>query len=182
MTSSTFKSMGGVKVVALPASRCSSQCDDNANGSKAMNSAQRKRSIHLPPLCFDLDHGFDSEMDRVDESSTVQNSKASCHKMTVARSTLDTGMSARADSQINSSEKNSERKFLGHLLVDIVGVLFHKTAAAQPRNEGDPVFLVILVPYEYDECKYNGSLRCLQFLIKLFKMYFWVIYLLVSGS
>ena len=153
MTSSTIKSMSGVKIVALQ-TPTDHPCDERLSPSKhdtrfkdddVSRSAQRKSSFRLP-LNFDLDSDSDAHTESNRDSIPGRLFACSLEKGAHDANAAPDAMMIEA--QGGSQGRVTRRKLLGRLAIEVVGIVFHKAAASQPRNAGDVVYLVSL-PFVY---------------------------------
>jgi hypothetical protein len=131
--------------MALPTPECTSSSDERGVVGNHTDFTNQKRTFRLKPLSFDLDSEFDAVFDDIEEKISVHNSG---NTLPYGNSTAKSDARPSIDSKkLQSSSTvlcsdSSKRTLLGQISIDTVGVLFYKTAASQPRTEGDPVYLV----------------------------------------
>jgi hypothetical protein len=168
MTSSTFKSMSGVKIVALqnpkivqlPA-RPAAPFPRNAGQSMQSQDIAQLNLFHgrPPPLCFDLDsdsdtptcaRGSNSDRNQRKEVATSQISGAPpfsyCQNQPAMHEMEEISAPYPTEGPHDLSECRvqigTRRNLLGRLAVEVVGLSFYKAAASQHRVEGASVYLV----------------------------------------
>jgi hypothetical protein len=159
MTSSTFKSISGVKIVALQNPQClplsAAPFSHRSGQIRTQDGAQSQTDYSHPP-CFDLDSDSDSSICGSSSSSRRNQRKevATCQRSGLASITIGQHQAAmhegletscldpRKDPHDQAGCSGPRRNLLGRLAVDVVGVSFYKAAASQHRVEGAPVYLV----------------------------------------
>ncbi len=149
MTSSTFKSMGGVKIVALQNPNClqvparpAVPFQHYAGQDTRSQDIAQSNNRHYRPIGFDLDS--DSDTPTCGSSDRHQHPKLAANPQyqPVMHEVDEFPAPSSRNGPYDQTPCATRRNMLGRLAVEVVGLSFYKAAASQHRVEGASVYLV----------------------------------------